>query len=343
MFITGTASCEFLTKKQRSNSYDRPTRYDSESTRYYGSDILLNSKVTLFPRGVIPAGVHSYNFECFLPTQLPASFEAKHGSIRYEVKSKLDIPWAIDKEGKRPFTVARVDDLNLDPRMRLPIANEERKPIYWCIFCRGDPCIITVKVPQSGYASGELLKYKLDLDNRSNVDISDSRITFVRVISYVSSNPRRNMKFESRELYYRSTPGVDSGEIVSYDGQFEIPRFLSSSNSHICRSVTISYELRIEVVPTKCLPNFTIATPITIGAIPLRSAAELQQMQQTVVPSAPVQQGPIIVPQHIVVQSPAVPSSPQTIDKDSLLPPPSFEEAMLMNKHEKLDDSNDQK
>lgn len=60
-------------------------------------------------------GVHNYTFECVLPSDLPTSFEAKHGHIRYCARFVVDIIYPCRKICELPFFVIKPFDLNLNP------------------------------------------------------------------------------------------------------------------------------------------------------------------------------------------------------------------------------------
>ena len=54
------------------------------------------------------------------------SFEGKHGSIRYYLKTELDKPWAFNNKLKKLFTVISPIDIN-DREYLIPITNDCNK------------------------------------------------------------------------------------------------------------------------------------------------------------------------------------------------------------------------
>ena len=152
--IHGHARCGW-SETETSYNGDRTTY----TTVYYeGLNVYLNIKTYLFGHKgansiIIEAGIHRYNFECQLPAQLPGSFEAKHGHVRYHIEACLDIPWRFDEETTLQFTVVQNDDLNRFSDLKLPCQNEIVKT-FCCLFCESEPLFITVTIPCSGFAPG---------------------------------------------------------------------------------------------------------------------------------------------------------------------------------------------
>lgn len=68
-------------------------------------------------------GLHTYNFECKLPDKCPTSVEGYIGYIRYTARVTVDIPMALDKDFKQPFTVIRPLKLNTIPEIRVGMKN----------------------------------------------------------------------------------------------------------------------------------------------------------------------------------------------------------------------------
>ena len=59
-----------------------------------------------------PAGQHVYPYQFQLPANLPSSYEASIGRVRYFIECVVDRPWKFDYKAKLPFTVNSIYDLN---------------------------------------------------------------------------------------------------------------------------------------------------------------------------------------------------------------------------------------
>ena len=64
---------------------------------------------------VLPAGEHTFPFECKLPQQLPSSFEGKFGQIRYLARATIERAWKSSVVTRKAFTVLSGLDLNFIP------------------------------------------------------------------------------------------------------------------------------------------------------------------------------------------------------------------------------------
>lgn len=94
-------------------------------------------------------GEHIYPFELELPDNLPSSFQHHVGNISYYVKANIDIPWAIDKHCKKPFTVINNFDLSRNTAYLLGSGATGQKTLC-CGPCRSDPINIALSTPKSG-------------------------------------------------------------------------------------------------------------------------------------------------------------------------------------------------
>lgn len=165
--IEGAAKCKWKEQIRTSDG--------SSTVTYRGSEQYLNNVSFLFGAkgGVserIEAGVHTYSFSCFLPFELPSSYEAARGSIRYKVYAILDIPWGVDANTENEFTVLRHDDLNLQPDLKLPCQEEDIKT-FCCLFCKSKPMLLEASIPHSGYIPGDTVNVAIKVINQSNKKI----------------------------------------------------------------------------------------------------------------------------------------------------------------------------
>lgn len=186
--IHGRAKCHWTETEQRTVGSGDNRRTESHTVHYEGKNVYLHTKSLLFgSHGCspieLPSGLHKYNFQFPLPPLIPASFEGSYGNIRYRVEAELDVPWGFDKEHKLQFTVARKDDLNYQPELKIPSRNEDFKT-FCCLCCKSEPLITTVTLPFGGFAPGQDIPVKVQFVNKSDVDVERTKICLRRVTRF---------------------------------------------------------------------------------------------------------------------------------------------------------------
>lgn len=185
--MNGAAYCKW---KDHNHVYQNAGAYhrSGRGIMFEGKEVYLNHKTYLL--GSLGAnavemlsGTYQYDFMFQLPLKLPASLESTHGNIRYNVEAVLDVPWSFDKKSKLPFTVVRIDDLNFQPELKFPTQIEEAKQ-FCCLFCKSNPLMMVITIPQTGFTPGENINVKVNYNNKSDVVVKSTRIDLVRNIRY---------------------------------------------------------------------------------------------------------------------------------------------------------------
>lgn len=184
--IYGAADCNWKESRRISRGYGKNRRVFNPTFEFVGREVYLNAVTYLFGHEnaeteiEMPRGIHRYEFCCTLPPLLPASFESKHGHIRYNVEVFSEFPRNFDKQFILQFTVIRNDDLNSDPELKIPCKYEGVK--RFCILICGKPLTMTVNLPCSGFVSGQKIPVTINFDNKSGLLIYKTRIVLKRVI-----------------------------------------------------------------------------------------------------------------------------------------------------------------
>lgn len=186
--VYGVAKCHWTESKTETNGLGENRRSITKINHFKGKDIYLNSKTYLIGSEgggsiEVSTGTHRYDFSCPLPDQLPASFEAAFGYVRYSIEAVLDIPWSVDKQFKLQFTVFRHDDLNEFPDLKTVSSNEEIKH-FCCLFRQSEPLMITVSLPYTGFVPGQNIPITICYLNKTSVDVLRTKIILKRIISY---------------------------------------------------------------------------------------------------------------------------------------------------------------
>lgn len=261
--IKGKAVCKWIETYGGGKSRSRRT--------FEGSQEFLNSVTPLFgskedEAKEVPMGVHSYNFECFLPEPIPYSVEGKHGYIRYKVEASLIIPWGFDLKLVKPFTVLRNDDLRhiRYDDLRDPFTNEENV-VFCCWVCKSDPLFIKVQLPKTGFGLGEKIPIFVEMVNRSSKNVTTTCFVLKKIEQFNSVMPfKKNKIIESTIASKRST-GVRAGKAINFSEFLEIPENVATSNNRLCAVFQIKYELKFTAFNDAVSNPTDIVIPITIG------------------------------------------------------------------------------
>ena len=77
----------------------------------------LKERFNVVEKGELPAGFQAYPFSFWLPENALPTYEGSGIHIKYTIKARVDIPWAIDIREKRDLQV------NLDPQPKLAVSD----------------------------------------------------------------------------------------------------------------------------------------------------------------------------------------------------------------------------
>ncbi|KAJ9577787.1 hypothetical protein L9F63_005643, partial [Diploptera punctata] len=239
---------------------------------------------------------------------LPASFEGKYGHIRYTVKGILDNPWKHNHEVVTTITLLANVDLNFDPRYREPIQREESKTMC-CCCCRSGPLTVTTHVPTKGYVVGDVIHLTVEVDNASNVKISNVMCQLQQTVSYHSTSPPGIKKDITDVVKFKCDGPVPKHDSRTWETEMRIPP-VPASMLQSCSIIDAYYKMRVTAVPRGLHKNLEITFPILIGTVPFvqnvvhhESMSAVAMSMAAAVPSYPTQQA---VPMPMVTQMPVM-------------------------------------
>lgn len=158
---------------------------------------------------------------------------------------------------------------------------DEKIDGFWrFLTCISEPFTMKVSVPQTGWAVGQLIKFRVDYDNKSHVEIIDTRVKLRRVITYISMRPYTWQKVETETICYFCTGGCAARTTAGHDGVVKIPNILVPTNTHCSKYLQVSYELKVDAVSEGMRRNVSHQVPIVIGSLSLVSESEWQAKQE---------------------------------------------------------------
>ncbi|KAK7116127.1 hypothetical protein V1264_001866 [Littorina saxatilis] len=251
---------------------NRKTYYASED--YFGEEHLLHGK---FPKDTsdkiaLPPGEHFFPFRFQLPPDIPASYEANYGKVKYSVKAVVDKPLAFDITEKRSFTVTRQLDLNqVSDAMREARTTEETT--LCCCCCATGPLSGTILVPRKGCLVGETVKVFGEIENTTTRAIEVSYITFKSKLTYITKSRRKE---KTEDLARIQGPSIPPGGSHQFNGEtFTIPRGIMPSFLQGCSIMDIDYIVKLKAVPSGLSGNLEVPLEIVVGTIPHRQTQEM--------------------------------------------------------------------
>ncbi|XP_068622515.1 arrestin domain-containing protein 17 [Battus philenor] len=215
----------------------------------------------------IPAGKQVYNFTCALPPVLPSSFEGPYGYVRYTIKVTLDRPWKFDQETKLAFTVINALDLNLNPSYKEPIHMQMEKT-FCCFCCTSLPLSVDVRAPVSGYCPGQVIPIQIDVENKSNVELTLVKLFLRKIVTYRATSPSTAIKKTKDVILTIQQGPVQPGGTNHWNLTLEIPP-MPPSNLVNCNIIDLDYDLKAECEVPFMHFNMKDKKYITIGTVPL--------------------------------------------------------------------------
>ncbi|XP_026741455.1 arrestin domain-containing protein 17 [Trichoplusia ni] len=281
--IKGEAHTEWCESKEEQNSEGKT---ETSDTMHTGHEEYFQISYYLLGSNSgneieIPSGKQVYNFTCTLPPVLPSSFEGQYGYIRYTVKVTLDRPWKFDQETKMAFTVLNAFDLNLNPSYKEPIHIQLEKT-FCCFCCASPPLSVDVQAPVSGYVPGQVIPIRIDIENKSNVQLHLVKIFLRKVVTYRATSPTNALK-KTKDVVLTVQEGpAPAGSTKNWNLTMEVPP-IPPSDLVNCNIIDLDYDFKVECVVSGMHMNMHDKKYITIGTVPLVG------MIGQATPSAPLQ------------------------------------------------------
>ncbi|KAI6228372.1 CBN-ARRD-6 protein [Aphelenchoides besseyi] len=224
---------------------------------------------------ILAAGLHQFNFSFQLPhCQMPCSVESKSGSIRYYVKTVIDIPYASSPQGIKYFSLIGPTIDCREEKYLSPLTGQDHK--ISCLHCctRGTIALRLI-LERSAYCCGESLKLRAHIENHQ-----DFRVTLcIRLYQHIEYRIERGMtetkSVVSMVLEHRS-PSISENTRAKFetipDHPVKIP-VVPPTQIGLCRLIQIYYVLKICIEDERKNESLNMEFPITIATIPYRPSS----------------------------------------------------------------------
>ncbi|KAJ8672517.1 hypothetical protein QAD02_003776 [Eretmocerus hayati] len=336
----GEAEVHWTKSKSQKDASGRRRQYTEHykgSEQYFDLTLRLYGSPTGGESTTLPAGTHCYNFNFQLPSNIPCSFEHKHGHVRYTINAFLDRPWKFDHKVVSVFMVLAPYDLNAQQTAMVGIHDEIKRSFHCCCWMfRMGGMVATVKTKASGFVPGETIEMTVHHNVLSTkVNLTRIKMKLEKEIVFQSSTPHCERKkcTETIKKTEKDGPFDRQGENSL---RIEVPS-LPPSRLDRCSIIHITYRLRFTLVLSGFQRNVKRTYPIEIGTIPLYSRTDNAPGYPSVsVPTAPpiehvsstnTQASPMTSqPIGFVVMN--LPPYSDTSQNTQEIPPPSYEECV---------------
>ncbi|KAG7166826.1 Arrestin domain-containing protein 3-like 1 [Homarus americanus] len=259
--VSSEVSCRELKVTTKGKGEVRWSERRGKTTHHYSSEEeYMRQSVTVWDGRC----EYSYPFHFILPHNIPSSFEATHGKVRYQVKVVADKPWSIDQSTKIIYSVNHLYDLNFHSLSRNPLYNEKEKTVCCCCCTRG-PISLAVSAPRSGYVPGENIIINGHIQNHSNSTIKYTEAKIVQNIEYITSSKTKEEHRTVQRVYRpQILPG---GNDVWANVPLPVPAVPASQLKH-CNIIDINYTF-VFVAKLGTCKTAEVVSALIIGSIPL--------------------------------------------------------------------------
>ncbi|XP_037825328.1 arrestin domain-containing protein 1-like isoform X2 [Lucilia sericata] len=246
----------------------------NQTTHYESNELYIDNTTTVHGEGTLPAGIHTYNFQMFLPFECPTSCEGRYGNIRYSLTLKIIRIYRFDNVFNKELNVIKPQDLNLNPDLGIPIQTEDLFTFCFCLCSKGN-MNVKLNTPFGGYAIGQSVKYSIHVQNQSLIDIIGYTIEFIRKLTFTAHEPKPKTR-DDETIIYEKTHHVECLRLTTriFDGTFPIrPTTPSTTGESI---IKVQYLLNVTLNMAGCNKDKSIHMPIFIGTIPLTDNIPLE-------------------------------------------------------------------
>ncbi|XP_055848590.1 arrestin domain-containing protein 3-like [Episyrphus balteatus] len=212
----------------------------------------------------LPAGTHTYTFECPLPPMCPSTFEGTYGRIRYDIKIIVERPLLFNKSHSMELNVLQPLDLNRLPVLRIPAKMEVLK-YFCCGPCISKPLVLSLGIPQTGYVPGELVHFIVKVVNHSKIMVRQVRLVLNLVALY--SEIRRKETWTEKIPIVKKEFGPFETDDFEIKDTIRVPPTPITSEEH-CKVIKITYEIEVTANYNGAHKSSNVSIPITIGNVP---------------------------------------------------------------------------
>ncbi|KAE9548481.1 hypothetical protein FO519_008311 [Halicephalobus sp. NKZ332] len=234
---------------------------------YKGEKIYLRGNVTLWQKNkakgekYLPGGTQKYPFSLGVPYNCAPSLEGTHGHIRYKLKARLDLPWALDKSCEQEILVVAPINLSCDPIYTRPHVAHIHKNNA---FTPSNTLQATVTIPRAAWVTSETIPVHVSVTNNSSNDVTGIEVAIIKREAFTGKDYRSHCPVTEQcvKKVYSSRAQVHIPSLTSSQTQVDVRVPANLITLTTCSVISMSYEIEVELhtkgifssCPSTCIP-----------------------------------------------------------------------------------------
>lgn len=128
--------------------------------------------------------------------------------------------------------------------MQEPVRKEDEKT-FCCLCCASGPLTLASGIPMAGYVPGQTIACSIDVDNGSNVDITQVKYRLSKKVVFKATSPSLQTRESKVDIVETKLGPVNAHFNKNWTEQLNIPA-IPPSNLVGCSLVELSYTLKVE-------------------------------------------------------------------------------------------------
>ncbi|XP_072938215.1 arrestin domain-containing protein 2-like [Epargyreus clarus] len=250
-------------------------------------------------------GHYEYPYQFTIPPDCPASYEGKHGHIRYELNLVVDRTLLKNQVKSVCIRAITPLDLNPLPDIKDPIRLEVNKT-YGSRRAGSNHIDASVTCPVSGFCPGQYIPLEITCDNTSSTNVRKIQVALMQVTTYYATRK----KVSVAEVTSVAVWPVLQRSILKQQLELRVPK-QTALNVRNCSLIDVDYYLKLTVKPHHRRSFSSKLHRIVIGTVSLREPDQLEQDAPIEV-STPSSPSPLPVPPSSQPSPPTSQASPPT-------------------------------
>ncbi|XP_028128092.2 arrestin domain-containing protein 15 [Diabrotica virgifera virgifera] len=273
--------CKFVGNEETSwatseSLYDERTNtMRSGIVHYKGEHNIISCEEQLAKDLILPIGRHDFPFAITVPKRIPSSYSSNNGWIKFGLAVTIQNDLVLYEKEIPIHVKAPINFNDIRGEIQLePIVYQNEEIIWHCCYA-GDPVTMDLILEREAYTVNEPITFKLEVNNKSDREISEIDVTLTLVVETTAAAPRRSRKYYEKLLTGAKARGLAHGQQELYSFRFQVPDVIDIPNfigSTLFRQkCVLKAECKIQDSDTK----LDVQTELKLGHIPVERSRRI--------------------------------------------------------------------